>query len=344
MLSGIPSRQLTLLCLAALVTLGFLVGFQGGHSTDIHVFQEFTRTSLALFDNESEVIGGKYTAQVEIPKQSQHNVTKRAPVLAWDDALATGCMLMDLMSLSPSIPPISRFTNIEDLDRYGWEMLDQGSNPSDVFSIRAALKSIGVIDDIGLYSGRKISWEHLNSYDGEDGEVYPPTLADYTCSYAVRSGFLDASFVYGPAHKGSEQVPPVTRLPELKALSDVMFLQWQALCGKSKVSPKTLKYYLSSFIVNETTNRIIEEALRRVGKPYPPAKWPGTTFLMTGDEGKAILATPNGRAIAWFLAQHKTQLGNKSVKQVTVFRDDTMNGIPFALFEIEELTLAVGTS
>ncbi|KAK4954054.1 hypothetical protein LTR28_006346 [Elasticomyces elasticus] len=297
MLSSIPSRQLTLLCLAALVTLGFLVGFQGGHSTNVHVFQEFTRTSLALFDDESEVIGGKHTAQVEVPKQSQHNVTKRAPVLTWDDALATGCMLMDLMSLSPSIPvPISRFTSIDDLDRYGWEMLDQGSNP------------------------------------------------DYTCSYAVRSGFLDASFVYGPAHKGSEQVPPVTRLPELKALSDVMFLQWQALCDKSRVSPKTLKYFLSSSIVNDATNRIIEEALRRVGQSYPPTKWPGNTFLTTGDEGKAILATPNGRAIAWFLAQHKTQLGNKSVKQVTVFRDDTMNGIPFALFEIEELTLAVGTS
>ena len=46
-----------------------------------------------------------------------------------------------------------------------------------------------------------------------------------------------------------------------------------------------------------------------------------TVFLTSSAEGKAILATDNGKGVAWLLATHKKKLGlePKTIRQVTVF-------------------------
>lgn len=43
---------------------------------------------------------------------------------------------------------------------------------------------------------------------------------------------------------------------------------------------------------------------------------------MDTDEGKAILASPNGSGVAYLLLTHKRQLGRKTIGKVTVFADD----------------------
>jgi hypothetical protein len=40
---------------------------------------------------------------------------------------------------------------------------------------------------------------------------------------------------------------------------------------------------------------------------------------MTTEGGQAILGSPNGKGIGFFLSQHKDQLGVKTVESVTVF-------------------------
>jgi hypothetical protein len=40
---------------------------------------------------------------------------------------------------------------------------------------------------------------------------------------------------------------------------------------------------------------------------------------MATDQGKAILGSPNGRGVAFFLYQHKNLLGIKTVDKVTIF-------------------------
>ena len=46
--------------------------------------------------------------------------------------------------------------------------------------------------------------------------------------------------------------------------------------------------------------------------------WPGISFDIERKEAKAILGTPNGKGVAWLLAQHRAQLGEKTVKKVTL--------------------------
>lgn len=47
--------------------------------------------------------------------------------------------------------------------------------------------------------------------------------------------------------------------------------------------------------------------------------WPGMTFDIAGEEGMAILGTPNGAGTAWLLIQRKRELGHRRIKKVTIF-------------------------
>lgn len=94
-------------------------------------------------------------------------------------------------------------------------------------------------------------------------------------------------------------------------------------------------------IANEDTEQILARALKGVQKTI--GVWPGVTFDTTTEAGNAILGewrvpncdclgkiiltsvllgSANGAVFAWFLIQHKEQLGNKWIPKVTVFYND----------------------
>jgi hypothetical protein len=97
----------------------------------------------------------------------------------------------------------------------------------------------------------------------------------------------------------------------------VTFLTWARFAQNPK-ELRNLKYFFRNHIINDDTKNIINEALRRTGQSL--SEWPGVEFSMTSDEGKAILGTPNGGGVAWFLVDHKKELGVKTVESVTVFK------------------------
>jgi hypothetical protein len=49
-------------------------------------------------------------------------------------------------------------------------------------------------------------------------------------------------------------------------------------------------------------------------------------FSMESEEGKALLASPNGAGMAWLLIMHKGVLGRKTVGKVIVFADEGVKG------------------
>lgn len=69
---------------------------------------------------------------------------------------------------------------------------------------------------------------------------------------------------------------------------------------------------------------MIDQALANTGTSL--SHYPGTVFSMTSDAGKAIMGTPNGGGVAWFLVDHKNQLGVKEVESVRVFKTDGSGG------------------
>ena len=120
---------------------------------------------------------------------------------------------------------------------------------------------------------------------------------------------------FSPAYMGPKQNPPVTTVPALKTWSDISYLQWSHL-----PSPAPINYIIKSPCENSDTQAIVARALKNTGGTLET--WPGTTFSMTSDEGKAILGSPNGFGAGYLLVQHKSQLGNRVVEKVQVWMDD----------------------
>jgi hypothetical protein len=105
--------------------------------------------------------------------------------------------------------------------------------------------------------------------------------------------------------------------------SDILFLEWEAQVETAKTELTSILYVMRSNIVNIESRNVIFQALQSAGRDNGPRKWPGDTFDMTTEEGRAILGTPNGIGVAYLLSQHQKQLGRKTITSVQVF-DDTI--------------------
>jgi hypothetical protein len=95
----------------------------------------------------------------------------------------------------------------------------------------------------------------------------------------------------------------------------VTFVEWQEQAEISGVDVKGLKYVIRFDVVNTATNSIVSRAVRGLFR----INWPGVTLPMSEAKGQAVLGTPNGAGIAYLLATHKAQLGQKTVESVHVW-------------------------
>ena len=88
-----------------------------------------------------------------------------------------------------------------------------------------------------------------------------------------------------------------------------------------------LRYFFTSLISSPDINGIIDTALTNTGNIS--SVWPGITYSMSSDEGKAILGTPIGKIFGNMLATHKEQMGLKTTSEVTVFHTVSFYNVLF---------------
>ncbi|KAH7401224.1 hypothetical protein BKA66DRAFT_449998 [Pyrenochaeta sp. MPI-SDFR-AT-0127] len=117
----------------------------------------------------------------------------------------------------------------------------------------------------------------------------------------------------------TKRIPPVPedQLPELRRSSDITWGQWECYAGKDAGK-------LHYILIHASTNRLTQCAIRRACNMMgydKPMSWPGYRVEFTPDSeiGKALLGTPNGRAVAYFLSQHRDTLGHKVVTHMDMF-------------------------
>lgn len=123
-------------------------------------------------------------------------------------------------------------------------------------------------------------------------------------------------------------MPPPTEqelrklMPRLNRWSDVVWLLW---ARKAEDQAGNLRYILRDNITNKGTKAVMDQVFK-VPENSLDLKWPGKTFdVREGDEGKALLGTPQGSGIAWVLADNKQILGERSLK-VTCFTGESSTG------------------
>jgi hypothetical protein len=208
------------------------------------------------------------------------------------------------------------------------------------------LRDLGINDQCSSVGGDNVSFTDTHSKETKkEGTLYPATTAHFTSIINRKGGLLIAENNFGAEYylrlQGRYEDTP---LPRLLQWSDIAFLQWMAAGDLSTAS--NLKYVLRLNIGNYGTLAIIQHILDSPKMFDADFLWPGVTFGMDTEEGKALLGSTNGSGIGFLLAQHKQRLGmHKSVKQVTLFYpswcDDTWEnpaGDKFysLLFELED--------
>ncbi|KAH7067457.1 hypothetical protein BKA63DRAFT_582343 [Paraphoma chrysanthemicola] len=303
--------------------------------------------------------------------QKLANITRRwdgSPAYdEWLPAHNRGCMLNGMMNADDAgagklfTPPLesahSRFFDINDLRRWGYvtrvlrrdPKCDMG-NGKDAFGLETYFNARGISTAKDDWKCKRIT--HGNVNQNLDEQTYPDprdptrqlrmTGARYHIAMNSRDGVIVVAKQYSPAHQSQYRRPPVPveEYPELRSSSDVIWLAWKA---KHDQGAK-LNLIITWTVTNGRTQRILARAIdpqleapdsQRALKSYP---WVGWTAESTS--GKAMLGSPNGSGIGYFLAQHKPELGNRRVKRIEAFAADTQaSGMfePSIAWEIEDI-------
>ncbi|KAH6868681.1 hypothetical protein BKA58DRAFT_387399 [Alternaria rosae] len=134
---------------------------------------------------------------------------------------------------------------------------------------------------------------------------------------------------------GLSNPPPNDELPALKSSSDIMWSMWN-LANPNNVGG--IKYVLSTPVTNNKTVAIIEKILQDNCLDLNELMvWSGCEFASDESEYFALLGSPNGQAIGYFLAQHKSQLGGEYVSKINIFKGDDPHMVAACLlFTIED--------
>jgi hypothetical protein len=97
-------------------------------------------------------------------------------------------------------------------------------------------------------------------------------------------------------------------LPNIRQLSDVMWIEWANQATVNEVQPSNIQYIFRMNVVNIDTRNIILSVIP--SSAYDNVNFGGYwDFDASAEAGQALLGTPNGNAQAWFLINHKNALG-----------------------------------
>jgi hypothetical protein len=116
--------------------------------------------------------------------------------------------------------------------------------------------------------------------------------------------------------------------------SDVAYLQYLT-ASASLVSPSMIEYIFRLRILHPATRSVLDRIVN-MQNDGNYSIWPGVTFDIASDEGKAILGTVHGAGVAWILIQRKKEFGGRRIGSVRVFwaeNDDAWPN-PSLLFRI----------
>ncbi|RMZ01279.1 hypothetical protein D0864_03496 [Hortaea werneckii] len=260
--------------------------------------------------------------------------------LPWDQAVKVGNNLIALINGPVECIKPSKWTNVDDLAAYGWT---QAVNRA--IELQEPFRSIWSALGIPLTDVRRIEWKHnkQSADTGPEGKIYQPTGARYNNIYCKQ--IIIDDFNFGPDTMGRRKSPPMVgaEIVPLKQWSDVTFLQYQEYCKQQSttIMPfeaclKDLRGVMRANVVSAKTRDIANEALQKSGKVL--ASWDKrVTWTIDEEAAQALLATPNGQGVAWFLAQHKAQVGRKVVTEVSMFsKPERLSGNLNLFFKIED--------
>ncbi|KAL8917190.1 MAG: hypothetical protein Q9208_008092 [Pyrenodesmia sp. 3 TL-2023] len=225
--------------------------------------------------------------------------TKRAVV--FNDYVCKGGKLLDKIR---NDPPLKHPWAPDDLQHNGWR-----EHAEDISEYQTAEDLEPILDILGIPHGeldvRPVQWWQDLPFMDSSGHTNTPATGGHYHNDFIRSGnTIIAESNYSPRY----QAGPTAEIPPLWRWSDVVWLLWTGEVGEDHA--KDLKYIFRTNIITPSTREIMEH-IGGVQRNELNLPWPGHTFDMSTDEGKALLATSHGVGLAFLIADHSNVIGRK---------------------------------
>jgi hypothetical protein len=120
---------------------------------------------------------------------------------------------------------------------------------------------------------------------------------------------------YSAKTRALKRNPPVPNLPDLRTTSDIAYGAWSMTPGATYP-----RHIITWAVQNGLTLRAMRRAIDELKvNMHSFDDWPGYRVPMESDQWKAILGSPCGAAVGFFLATHKYPFGQLQVKSIRLF-------------------------
>ncbi|KAI4682345.1 uncharacterized protein J4E88_005235 [Alternaria novae-zelandiae] len=257
----------------------------------------------------------------------------------YEAAVVKGTRLLQILAAKDKTQVQSAYEEVQELAQHG-HLLKPQDKFFEINCIADALCDLGVSDKMVYDGGENNRTHHVHDRDGAEATEDDTTTHGYFSQVSnPHSGVLIADSNLSPAHAAKfddEWEEEAIELPSLRHWSDVAFLQYLSSFPEPPIRPIPLNYVFRVQIQNAATSLVLNKIISKHAT-FTYEMWPGITFGMDSEEGKAILGTPNGCGVAWMLIQHKKAFGEKNIEKVTLFhaaKKDDLFRWPTLLFWI----------
>jgi hypothetical protein len=255
-------------------------------------------------EKRSTIVSGGDHLQKRVVRRSPQAAPVPATDAVWTEAVTRGKQLLELLNCGSG--PQSTWTNFDALKKWGYYTTTD-EPPATIEESEAIAMNY-------LHLSPLLRFTAISQYHEDDstvdGRLYRKTNAEYMNYYS--SELIIAMNNWGPS--GSFVGPP----PRLRQQSDMWFLSYSNLMVSQNKPLDGLKGVLRHHVVSQESRALIFKAFKTDdGNQF---RWPGVDFHPDSDEFAALLASPNGRGVAWLLINHN-QLGRKNIDSLRVWYD-----------------------
>jgi predicted Fe-S protein YdhL (DUF1289 family) len=227
----------------------------------------------------------------------------------------------------------TQFTDYSAIINNGWTSQIEANGDDEFASAGPALQQYNLPGQHDS-SWKKIIWTQSKDVT-ISGKPYQASNGEFGNIYSPSKGVIMAVSNTSPSKVDD---PPPETVP-LERCSDVVWLTWANLCVSNTQQLQGIKYIFQINIINGDTNNMI--VTFQSGGLDKMNGYNDKFSLYPGDStSESILGTPDGKGIAWFLAQHKAQLGaTRTITEIVVWNSvdndderDILGKIPCMLF------------
>jgi hypothetical protein len=218
-------------------------------------------TERDVKNNDSSIIydSNSVSARYEELFASDHDYS-------YDQAHKIGGYLVNLTKSSAEQSCVQQSQwKFSDLKYNGWDSTTSKlDDKAALDSLKAIFSSVKLsIDD---ETPEHTVWEHARSSD-VNGKTYPATHAKYDALYSKHAiALIGANSPASALQKDEKEL-----LPSLKALSDVLWLQWADWSNARKTVIKDLRF----IVVYQATNSYTTRLVGQIFNTQTPLKYPG---------------------------------------------------------------------